>query len=1035
MAKFRQGNLVLGNTNKIIFGTDEIRKSGGWIISDLPIAAPDSTSSSTLATKGYVDSVVGGGLFTEDADGNIVGGSGAGANLTTGIENFMAGVNAGNAITSNNQCVIIGTEAASSGSPTVNGAIIIGYRAGLSGGGGVIIGTNSGSVMTSQGNTVIGINAAQDVTTGNRNVYIGENSGQRNQGEYNTCIGFDSGQGTSTHDSDYNTLIGYAAGFNIDGGDNNTAVGARACYNITSGQHNTAIGVLALYGNSTGTYNTALGSYAMGFSSGFPTRNVAVGYESGIDLQGFDNTFTGYRSGYNVTGATGNVAHGSNALYYNQTGGFNVAIGYEAIYGVSGQSPAFNVGIGYRAGYSMNGIAQFNTFVGHQAGRYNVSGVENVGVGSFALLQNVTGLYNTALGYAAGRGVSGVSIANCVFIGYQAGRNNEATLNTYVGSYAGYGVFGSSTGGENVFVGYRAGELITSGTRNVAIGRDALGDANPGDENTVIGYLAGPDITGANNVIYGSQAGSNITSGSNNIVIGYNIDPLSATGSNQFALGTSTYPFLRGDMSNYQLAIYGANGYLNFNTTLGSGGYGFRDNAGTMEFKNSGGSWAAFGAGGGGLFTEDGNSNIYGGTGSGTSITTGTYNFLAGVNAGAATTEADENVLIGRNAGLSITTHEGNVAVGSHALSESQTIDTVAIGYSAARYGDHFSAVAIGKNALQGVSGTSNTLHCVAIGENALQDITTGQFDTGVGDRALNSITSGDYNTAVGGYSLRYNETGDFNTVVGSSAGGSTASSNITDNTFIGYRSGTNLGNNQVGNVAVGSRSLELLNVGNKNVGIGLDVCDNLNQGNYNVCIGAEIGMAAGSEIYSNNVIIGYQAGYSVTTSNNTLIGYQAGYSLATGSDNVLIGYQAGYNIDSTSSDVLIIANNSSEALIEGDFANRTLHINGTFTAESSNLNNIFSNYTIDLTDADTTIIVDSTNNTTITVPTDAAASLPDGFTCAVLRRNTGEVTVTGDTGVTVGSPDGADTLRVQWSTATLLKIDTDVWALSGDIQ
>lgn len=40
-----------------------------------------------------------------------------------------------------------------------------------------------------------------------------------------------------------------------------------------------------------------------------------------------------------------------------------------------------------------------------------------------------------------------------------------------------------------------------------------------------------------------------------------------------------------------------SNAYLNFTTTAGSGGFGFRNNAGTMEFKNSGGSWAAFGGG------------------------------------------------------------------------------------------------------------------------------------------------------------------------------------------------------------------------------------------------------------------------------------------------------------------------------------------------------------------------------------------------------------------------------------------------------
>ncbi len=34
------------------------------------------------------------------------------------------------------------------------------------------------------------------------------------------------------------------------------------------------------------------------------------------------------------------------------------------------------------------------------------------------------------------------------------------------------------------------------------------------------------------------------------------------------------------------------NAYLNFGAATGSAGYGFRDNAGVMEFKNTGGTWA-----------------------------------------------------------------------------------------------------------------------------------------------------------------------------------------------------------------------------------------------------------------------------------------------------------------------------------------------------------------------------------------------------------------------------------------------------------
>lgn len=49
----------------------------------------------------------------------------------------------------------------------------------------------------------------------------------------------------------------------------------------------------------------------------------------------------------------------------------------------------------------------------------------------------------------------------------------------------------------------------------------------------------------------------------------------------------------------YDILINGTNKYLNFGTVSGTSGYGFRDNAGTMEFKNSAGSWAAFGSGGG----------------------------------------------------------------------------------------------------------------------------------------------------------------------------------------------------------------------------------------------------------------------------------------------------------------------------------------------------------------------------------------------------------------------------------------------------
>lgn len=59
----------------------------------------------------------------------------------------------------------------------------------------------------------------------------------------------------------------------------------------------------------------------------------------------------------------------------------------------------------------------------------------------------------------------------------------------------------------------------------------------------------------------------------------------------------------------YDILINGTNKYLNFNTLNGSTGYGFRDNNGTMEVKNSGGAWTPVGTGAGTVTSVSGTSN------------------------------------------------------------------------------------------------------------------------------------------------------------------------------------------------------------------------------------------------------------------------------------------------------------------------------------------------------------------------------------------------------------------------------------------
>lgn len=59
------------------------------------------------------------------------------------------------------------------------------------------------------------------------------------------------------------------------------------------------------------------------------------------------------------------------------------------------------------------------------------------------------------------------------------------------------------------------------------------------------------------------------------------------------------------------------NGYLNFTTTMGSSGYGIRNNGGTIEVKNNGGSWGPIGTGGGSIAST---TNLLKGDGSGNAV-------------------------------------------------------------------------------------------------------------------------------------------------------------------------------------------------------------------------------------------------------------------------------------------------------------------------------------------------------------------------------------------------------------------------------
>lgn len=88
------------------------------------------------------------------------------------------------------------------------------------------------------------------------------------------------------------------------------------------------------------------------------------------------------------------------------------------------------------------------------------------------------------------------------------------------------------------------------------------------------------------------------------------------------------------------------------------------------------------------------------------------------------------------------------------------------------------------------------------------------------------------------------------------------------------------------------------------------------------------------------------------------------------------------------------------------------------------------SNYTLVLGDAGKLIEMSGGGN--LTVPLNSNVAFPIGTQIAVLQTGASQVTVVGQSTVTVNSTPGLK-LRAQWAFATLIKRGTDTWVLVGD--
>lgn len=449
----------------------------------------------------------------------------------------------------------------------------------------------------------------------------------------------------------------------------------------------------------------------------------------------------------------------------------------------------------------------------------------------------------------------------------------DAEGNITIGTDAGL----NATATDNVILGNQAGQNF-GGEGNIAIGSISLANA-AGQDNTGLGFSSLTNLTtGHSNTGLGSRTGENVSSGAGNIYIGYAAGPATPTPSqnNKLYINNSAddTPLILGDFVTGQVTF---NSQVSASVFSGS----FVGNGSALTGVTS--EWDG---------TRDGNAQITGSLI--VSGAAGTVVNLTGVSAISGSIFSgsfvgDGSGLTGIVANLEWDgTRDGNAEItGSFIVSgSSPTIELkgiTTIDENIAIFNPKSTSISIGES-----TNTSDAENVVAVGYAAGSDA-QGADAVMVGARA--GIRAGD-NTVYVGSLAGMNNRGDYTVAIGAQA----------------------LFNAQTdsGTVAIGFRALSDTSEGKYNVAIGMSSLPNLQTGYQNVAVGAET---------LPNLIVG-QA--------NTAVGYGAGsYKLNKGDGNVYLGANTGRpDIDTEYNQLYIDNKQTNEALIRGDFEQRTLTVN-----------------------------------------------------------------------------------------------------------
>ena len=419
---------------------------------------------------------------------------------------------------------------------------------------------------------------------------------------------------------------------------------------------------------------------------------------------------------------------------------------------------------------------QGNALTGAGSSIGTAIGLGVTAAGGLNIGQNTSG-NNVFLGYGAGQATTTGSTN--LFVGYNSGAANlTGSQNHFVGVESGYR---NEDGYNNQFDGFQSGRNNRAGHDNLFLGLQSGYSNQGGNKNFFAGHESGYSTVGGHgNQFLGYQSGRANISGSSNLYIGFESGASSTTSLGNHFVG---YQSGTNTVSSFNHFSGAFSGQANISGTKNH----FEGHAsGKNNTKGSDNHFVGYNAG---YHNLEADNNHFDGYKSGYSNQGGNKNFFAGYESGYANIGGHGNQFLGYRSGHANASGSSNLYIGFE--SGASSVSTL---------GNHFVGYLSGTNTRSSFNHFS--------GAFSGQANTTGSSNHFEGHASGKNNTKGSDNQFVGYYAGEANVDGDKNWAFGYEAGPTTP--NLTNAGAIGYQAQVSQSNS----LALGGTGANAVKVG-----------------------------------------------------------------------------------------------------------------------------------------------------------------------------------------------------------------------------